>query len=56
VLPPKEGYVPVYIRLGNTPLNQINAELAAAFHENEVSPKLDEVSTLNLLKIMNINF
>lgn len=30
-LPKKDGYVPVYIRVGNTPLEQINRDLAAAF-------------------------
>lgn len=29
----REGYVPVYIRMGDTPLNEINPELAIAFHE-----------------------
>lgn len=32
-LPTREGYVPVYIRLGDTPLNEINPDLAIAFHE-----------------------
>lgn len=32
-LPMREGYVPVYIRMGDTPLNDINPELAIAFHE-----------------------
>lgn len=29
----REGYVPVYIRMGDTPLNEINPDLAIAFHE-----------------------
>uniref|UniRef100_A0A182S6F2 Uncharacterized protein n=1 Tax=Anopheles maculatus TaxID=74869 RepID=A0A182S6F2_9DIPT len=33
VLKPREGYVPVYIRLGDQPLADINPELAAAFRE-----------------------
>ena len=33
-LPKKDGYVPVYIRVGNTPLEQINRDLAAAFQES----------------------
>lgn len=33
-LPTRDGYVPVYIRLGDTPLNEINEELAVAFHES----------------------
>ncbi|XP_055298674.1 uncharacterized protein LOC129566615 isoform X2 [Sitodiplosis mosellana] len=36
-LPMKEGYVPVYIRLGEQPLNDINPELAVAFHEVAVN-------------------
>ncbi|KAL9707433.1 hypothetical protein quinque_010951 [Culex quinquefasciatus] len=32
-LPKKDGYVPVYIRIGNTPLDQINRDLAAAFQK-----------------------
>nr|AXY83425.1 putative gustatory receptor 9 [Conopomorpha sinensis] len=31
-LPPKPGYIPVYIRPGDTPLEDINPELAEAFH------------------------
>ncbi|KAJ8736545.1 hypothetical protein PYW08_007201 [Mythimna loreyi] len=33
VLPPMPGYVPVYIRSGDTPLEEINLDLAEAFHE-----------------------
>ncbi|XP_031624681.1 uncharacterized protein LOC116341643 [Contarinia nasturtii] len=36
-LPNREGYVPVYIRLGDTPLTEINPELAIAFHEVAVN-------------------
>lgn len=47
-LPTREGYVPVYIRLGDTPLNEINPELAVAFHEVAVNGRQlksnDEVS------------
>ncbi|XP_059048040.1 uncharacterized protein LOC131843421 [Achroia grisella] len=32
ILPPMPGYVPVYIRTGDTPLEEINPELAEAFH------------------------
>lgn len=28
---PKPGYIPVYIRNGNTPLEEINSDLAEAF-------------------------
>ncbi|KPJ09376.1 hypothetical protein RR48_08827 [Papilio machaon] len=31
-LPQVPGYVPVYIRSGDTPLEEINPELAEAFH------------------------
>lgn len=31
-LPPVPGYVPVYIRAGDTPLEEINPDLAEAFH------------------------
>ncbi|XP_068626318.1 uncharacterized protein [Battus philenor] len=31
-LPPVPGYVPVYIRTGDMPLEEINPELAEAFH------------------------
>lgn len=34
-LEPRKGYVPVYIREGNTPLTEIHPGLAEAFHENE---------------------
>lgn len=32
LLPPMKGYVPVYIREGDTPLEEINLDLAEAFH------------------------
>jgi len=35
-LPPREGYVPVYIRVGDTPLDEINPDLALAFHESNI--------------------
>lgn len=31
ILPPLPGYIPVYIRSGNTPLEDINLDLAEAF-------------------------
>ncbi|XP_055384786.1 uncharacterized protein LOC129614278 [Condylostylus longicornis] len=34
-LQPKDGYVPVYIRFGDTPLFAINQDLATAFKETE---------------------
>uniref|UniRef100_A0A6B2EKH9 Putative secreted protein n=1 Tax=Phlebotomus kandelakii TaxID=1109342 RepID=A0A6B2EKH9_9DIPT len=37
VLPPREGYVPVYIRYGETPLYEINPSLAAAFNDYGIS-------------------
>jgi len=45
-LPPKEGYVPVYIRLGDTPLDEINPDLASAFHEDK-QPSLLEDQMVN---------
>ncbi|XP_003692745.1 uncharacterized protein LOC100870461 [Apis florea] len=33
VLPTIQGYIPVYIRYGNQPLEEINPKLAEAFHE-----------------------
>lgn len=39
----REGYVPVYIRLGDTPLNEINPELAIAFHE--VGPNARQIKS-----------
>lgn len=48
LLPNREGYIPVYIRMGDTPLNDINPELAVAFHEVAVNGRQlksnDEVS------------
>ncbi|XP_049874445.1 uncharacterized protein LOC126372637 [Pectinophora gossypiella] len=32
-LPPRDGYIPVYIRPGDTPLIEINPDLAEAFHD-----------------------
>ncbi|KAI8123325.1 hypothetical protein CVS40_6119 [Lucilia cuprina] len=40
-LPPKPGYVPVYIREGDTPLSQVNPILVEAFHEDEESNLLN---------------
>ncbi|XP_063838161.1 uncharacterized protein LOC135087248 [Ostrinia nubilalis] len=51
-LPPVPGYVPVYIRAGDTPLEEINPDLAEAFHalpagrsagkQLEASPEIPE--------------
>lgn len=42
-LPPREGYVPVYIRVGDTPLREVNPDIDAAFHEDEtVARRIDE--------------
>ncbi|KAK4872272.1 hypothetical protein RN001_016396 [Aquatica leii] len=35
-IPPLPGYIPVYIRLGNTPLEEINLDLADAFRNYAV--------------------
>lgn len=52
ILPTRDGYVPVYIRVGDTPLNDINPELAVAFHEvvavNGRQLKSDDVSKPSL--------
>lgn len=32
----KDGYVPVYIRVGDTPLDEINPALANAFNEENI--------------------
>lgn len=32
----KNGYVPVYIRVGDTPLDEINPALANAFNEENI--------------------
>lgn len=32
LLPPRPGYIPVYIQNGDTPLEEISLELAEAFH------------------------
>ncbi|XP_005187679.2 uncharacterized protein LOC101899932 [Musca domestica] len=37
-LPPRKGHVPVYIRVGDQPLSEVNPKLIEAFHEDE-SPK-----------------
>ncbi|XP_026758902.2 uncharacterized protein LOC113518265 [Galleria mellonella] len=52
ILPPMPGYVPVYIRTGDTPLEEINPDLAEAFHalpagrsagkDLEASPEIPE--------------
>lgn len=58
-LPTREGYVPVYIRLGDTPLNEINPELAVAFHEVAVNGRQlksnDEVSGYKFLFVHDSN-
>lgn len=40
-LEPRKGYVPVYIREGDTPLSDIHPGLAEAFHENEQQASKD---------------
>lgn len=52
VLPPREGYVPVYIRVGDTPLEHINPSLAQAFHEPLPARKI--VSDYEVSEIINL--
>lgn len=42
ILPSMPGYIPVYIRNGDQPLEEINPALAEAFHEHS---GLSKVST-----------
>lgn len=39
MLESRPGYIPVYIRLGNQPLDEINPLLAEAFREHEISAR-----------------
>ncbi|KAM7355858.1 uncharacterized protein ACRADG_001803 [Cochliomyia hominivorax] len=41
-LPPRPGFVPVYIREGNTPLSEVNPKLVEAFHEDEESNNIQK--------------
>jgi hypothetical protein len=45
-LPHREGYVPVYIRLGDTPLDEINPDLALAFHESSLDTNANELEEM----------
>lgn len=49
-LAPRPGYVPVYIRFGDTPLSDINPELDEAFHEGNI--RLMEVATNDQVRIL----
>lgn len=51
-LPDKPGYVPVYIREGNTPLSEVNPKLVEAFHENEESNQ-PQLKVRKLVIILN---
>lgn len=39
MLVPKQGYIPVYIRYGDTPLEDINPLLAEAFGEHDIKAR-----------------
>ena len=39
MLEAKPGYIPVYIRFGDQPLDEINPLLAEAFREHEISAR-----------------
>ncbi|XP_017779199.1 PREDICTED: uncharacterized protein LOC108564609 [Nicrophorus vespilloides] len=49
-LPPIPGYIPVYIRPGNTPLEDINVDLAEAFknygEKHSSSPSQNALTTI----------
>lgn len=38
----KAGYIPVYIRFGDQPLDEINPLLAEAFREHDISTRNNE--------------
>uniref|UniRef100_A0A1I8PJV0 Secreted protein n=1 Tax=Stomoxys calcitrans TaxID=35570 RepID=A0A1I8PJV0_STOCA len=44
-LPPRAGHVPVYIRVGDTPLSEVNPKLVPAFHEEDTAKSLVEDKT-----------
>lgn len=47
MLEPKAGYIPVYIRLGDQPLSEINPILAEAFREHGISARnIKDVSSI----------
>lgn len=39
MLVPKQGYIPVFIRYGNTPLSEIDPVLAEAFGEHDIKAR-----------------
>lgn len=47
ILPSIPGYIPVYIRHGDQPLEEINPALAEAFHEGSHSPKATVLPNVN---------
>ncbi|XP_067643233.1 uncharacterized protein [Eurosta solidaginis] len=50
-LPPRAGYIPVYIREGNQRLSEIHPGLAEAFHEiDEVGHKPEKNNSKQLIK------
>uniref|UniRef100_A0A1B0BFP6 Uncharacterized protein n=1 Tax=Glossina palpalis gambiensis TaxID=67801 RepID=A0A1B0BFP6_9MUSC len=51
-LEPMPGYVPVYIREGDIALNDINPELAEAFHEDKLS-KISREENKSVKQIKN---
>jgi hypothetical protein len=46
MLQSKEGYIPVYIRFGDQPLEEINPVLAEAFKEHDI--KARNIKTVRL--------
>lgn len=45
-LPYRAGYIPVYIRIGDTPLSEIHPDLVEAFHENEIPRVSSDITYL----------
>lgn len=52
VLPARPGYVPVYIRMGDEPLENINPDLAAAFGRTKKSVRLLQIFMRSLIGIL----
>lgn len=52
MLPAIQGYIPVYIRYGNQPLEEINPKLAEAFHEgSSVHYAYSPMNNLNKVRV-----
>lgn len=52
MLPAIQGYIPVYIRYGNQPLEEINPKLAEAFHEgSSIHYAYSPMNNLNKVRV-----